>query len=619
MPFILAGGTYRFTPQDKWVEVDGTLSLRLYQGGWVEVPLLTAGVVVSQATLDGHPLPLYNKDDQYHFMARGAGDHVLKLRYNVPLSTSGATRSFAPHLPAASVSNASMTIEDASARLSSSPAIPMSTSTQGGRVLVSASIPQSEDVTLAWTSEKANPLLHGHAHHEKPLIQANADVLVTVSDKTVRTHAILNCSILRNETASLTIDIPTNADVAALQCPKLDNYNVTDDRDGRRVHLNFSEPVSGQEAIDLTIEQPLANINSAWEAPVIALEEAQGIKGALGVEASGGIEVSMTDRRDVRPLDVRELPAEVASMASSPVLLAFEYHKQPYHLALSSQKGEEVAVLTATIDTADGLTLMTPEGKVVTRVTYSVRNNLKQSLALKLPSGATLWSAYVNGDPAKPVKTSDGGLKVPLLRSQSMAPFPVEITFVSDQGAERLSGQRTMQAPEVDLPVSQMTWAVYLPKSCDVVRFGGTMQPATEDLPRPPVTMGAVATVPNPEPAMAQGAAMSRAETARDKSEVDEKTALKDMVSPARQGAFPVQVFVPQVGHAYRFSSLMVAGGMPTVTITYTSVPIEGLGWALLGLMGLGAGTFVARRYHWGARLADVLQGVRGSVANAQA
>src|SRR5262249_16461883 len=123
-------------------------------------------------------------------------------------------------------------------------------------------------------------------------------------------------------------------------------------------------------------------------------------------------------------------------------------------------------------------TLLTPDGKLVSTFSWEVRNNLKQFLADKLPDGATLWSAYVNGEPVKPVRGQDGELRLSLLRSPSdgSAAFPVEITYVQAGWKPSALGSRQLQAPSVDIPTSQLRWSLFTPDTLALRDFSGTME-----------------------------------------------------------------------------------------------------------------------------------------------
>ena len=130
-------------------------------------------------------------------------------------------------------------------------------------------------------------------------------------------------------------------------------------------------------------------------------------------------------------------------------------------------------MLVTIIDRAEATTVVTPDGRRMTQVTWSVRNNRAQFLRLDLPDGAIPWSTFVGGRAVKPARAEDGRVMVPLARSQSaggeLSRFAVEMVYIED--GEPSEGGRTTfdgELPIADVPTTAVAWTIYVPDSAKV-------------------------------------------------------------------------------------------------------------------------------------------------------
>ncbi len=600
VPFMFSKGKYQIVhTEQNHVLVHGEIRLQVYQPGWVEIPLLPADVVLFGASLDDKFLALYRKDGQFFFPVDRPGAHDLEVAWYLPVTLSGATRSVLLKTPPSSVSEVVLVVPGRQIEVSASPSIPLRKREDGNRLLVEGTIPGggAGQVTFSWTPLRADPALSGKVNREKARITGRVYDLVTVSETEVHCRVRVDYTILRNEVDRFTLRAPAAAEVEDLTCANLGAWSEQVKGGTREILVRLSTPASGSHTLNLVLVQPLEKPDSTWTLPAVEVVGAEMVKGSIGIGSTGGIEVQPGATRDIRPIDVSELPPEVRDQANFALLRAYEFHRQPWSVALTTRKGQELPVLTAAIDRAEGLTLVTRDGKLVTSFTYLVRNNGRQSLGLKLPEGSTLFTTTLNGQPARPVQAPGGGLRLSLVASGEggEAAFPVEITYVQEPGAAALLGRHRLQAPQVDMPVSVMNWTMYLPLDEWVYHLGGTMRPGlVQDSPEPPV--GPADAAP-PAPANGQESrSKSRPQALRREvaqEEVLGNASMSQMVQQASRGTLPVKFSIPARGQSFQFSRLVVTDGeTPEVTIDFYSSTLQALG-ALLALalsFGLGLG-----------------------------
>ena len=119
-------------------------------------------------------------------------------------------------------------------------------------------------------------------------------------------------------------------------------------------------------------------------------------------------------------------------------------------------------------------TLVTVEGRTLTEVKLTVKNQAQPFLKVNLPAGATIVSADVAGEKVKPVQGPDGN-RVPLLRAGFRPTGPYEVSFVFMHSGTPFArkGGSELALPSMDLPISLLEWELFLPEQYKVKDFGG--------------------------------------------------------------------------------------------------------------------------------------------------
>src|SRR5262249_17972362 len=147
---------------------------------------------------------------------------------------------------------------------------------------------------------------------------------------------------------------------------------------------------------------------------------------------TGTFDVSSPDTPGLRRMDVREVDPVLASAAQQSLAAAYRYQRgagaDPV-LTLDVTRFADAAVLAAVADRAVAATLVTSEGRAVTEVSLWVRNRAQSFIKVALPTGASMVSVEVAGQPAKPVEGPDG-IRVPLLRPGFHTDGPYAVSFV---------------------------------------------------------------------------------------------------------------------------------------------------------------------------------------------
>ncbi len=298
---------------------------------------------------------------------------------------------------------------------------------------------------------------------------AQVDTLVSLGDVTLTATASVGINVKFGTIMALQLELPPGVNLLNLTAPSLRTHKVNPGADGQLVDVEFTQEMEGQFRLELTYERILVDGEETVEVPTLSVREAEVEQGRIAVEALSAVEVRTAAAEQLSALEITELPRQLVLRTTNPILLAYKYiHAEtPYRLALEVKRHDVVGVQEAAIDRADYSTLFTTDGLMVTTARFHVRNSRKQFLRVRLPEGAEVWSAFVDGKPEKPALARDengedaGSVLIKIINSTEG--FPVQLIYaVSGRGLGRL-GRIEGTLPRPDILVTSSRWDVYLP------------------------------------------------------------------------------------------------------------------------------------------------------------
>ncbi len=213
------------------------------------------------------------------------------------------------------------------------------------------------------------------------------------------------------------------------------------------------------------------------DVPFLSVKNSQRETGEVLVEGVGTMELTATESGSLKRMDVKETNPYLRSLARSPLQAAFRYHRQQTEnpsLALEWTRFPDSSVLAAVAERAVVTTLVTTEGRSLTEVKLTVKNQVQPFLKVELPAGASIVSADVAGEKVKPVEGADGQ-RVPLLRPgfRPVGPYEVSFVFMHSGAPFAKKGGSEIALPKMDVPITVLQWEVFLPEQYKVKDFGG--------------------------------------------------------------------------------------------------------------------------------------------------
>ena len=439
--------------------------------GTIKVPLI-AGVTVLDSSRDGKAFPLQLADGVQTAVLAGPNDFSLQLETGVPLRIEPGRASLALNAPAAGSVTLSLVVPGEHTTVGINSGLITSRTSQGGHTNVEATLVPGQPANIWWaTRELPTPMAPREVRFLSEL-----KTLVSISEADLSVATLADVTVVQGEPEQFEIEIPSGYEITGVTGPSLDTMET---QPGVLILKVNSASQKSHEFL-ISMERPLSATKA--DAPFLNFKNAQRETGEVLVEGSGSMEITATEGGSLKRMDVKEANAYLRSLAHYPPQAAFRYHRQASEaptLALEWVRFPDSSVLAAIAEDATITTLVTSEGKSLTEVRLTVKNQAQPFLKVALPQGATILSADVAGEKVKPVEGSDGN-RVPLLKPgfRPSGPYEVSFVFMHSGAPFAKKGGSELVLPGMDIPVDLLNWEVFLPDRYKVKDFGGDVMAA---------------------------------------------------------------------------------------------------------------------------------------------
>ena len=438
---------------------------------------LTNGMTILDARQDGKLLPLQLENGMTTAVLPGSASFAVALDAGLPLGIEAGRASFTIPVPSAGSARLSLIVPGDHANVRISPGLITNRSSANGQTSIEATLVPGQPASLWWTTrEVATPTVPREVRFLSSL-----KTLFTVSESDLRIAALADITVVQGDPSQFTLKVPAGFEVTSVTGPTLDSSETQDNK----LILNVTNPAQRSHEFLISLEksvafqalQTLTNADSKADAPFLAFNNTQRETGEALVEGSGTMELTAKESGSLKRMDVKEVNPYLRALARFPMQAAFRYHRQPSEppsLALAWTRFPDSSVLAAVAEHAVVTTLVTVEGKSLTEVKLTVKNQAQPFLKVGLPSGATIVSADVAGEKVKPVQGSDGS-RVPLLRPgfHPNGPYEVSFVFLHSGAPFAKKGGSDLSLPKMDVPIDLLQWEVFLPQQYKVKDFGG--------------------------------------------------------------------------------------------------------------------------------------------------
>ncbi|HZL79871.1 MAG TPA: hypothetical protein VFC17_13625, partial [Candidatus Limnocylindrales bacterium] len=239
--------------------------------------------------------------------------------------------------------------------------------------------------------------------------------------------------------------------------------------------VELQNPTRGFYPLTVTWDQPRPAKSGTLELTGISAEGVERETGLLAVSAKSPLQIGEASESDLQRVDTGDFP-DWAGAADNATKLAYRYVRPGYKLALDVRRFDDAESLQTLVDSAQLTSVVADDGQMMTTMTLAVRNNGRQFLEVELPPGATVWSAFVAGQPVRP-SLRGGKLLLPIQSSgaDDDGALAVELTYAGTNFFPHAKGLAGFVSPKFDVPLKNARWEFYLPPDYDYQNFQGTM------------------------------------------------------------------------------------------------------------------------------------------------
>ncbi len=476
--FLLTGATYHAKVEEEATEVTATFNMEILprhgREEFLLVPLLRKEVALKKVTLDGKDALLTEKNGYHSVAVAQEGSYKATALFTLATDLKRGPQSISFPVPRTPIIRLNLEIPLPSIQ----PEIPSATSIKriekGGSTLIEAVLSPTDRVHVTWSR------IIPEAEKGPPKIYADLWQLLSIEDDALRVHTTASINVLQNTITGMTLRIPDKYQILDVIGQVVGDWKEKEVKGQRMLDVSLKTPRQGKFDFTIKGERIFEEGTVVADFDGFALPSSTREKGFIAVEMKGSAEAKVAEAVGLDRASFSELPPQLVSTSVKPLIFAYKYLRHPYRMVLDITKHKDLPVISTVVDSASGITLFTEDGKLVHRLTYTVRNTWKQFMEVALPKDAELWGTYVNGKSVKPSKNDQEKILIPLNRSQSseggLAPFDVELIYF--QKAEKFwwFGIKKSSFAIPDLMMSRVIWSIYLPFNYSFVHFGGTME-----------------------------------------------------------------------------------------------------------------------------------------------
>ena len=466
LPYTIKRGDLKLRVTSEMVTGAVQLQGETFNKGETKVAL-TSGMTILDARQEGRVLPLEQEGGTQTAILAGPTEFTVVLDTGLPLNIETGRASFQLPVPSAGSVRLTLEVPGDHTNVKLAPGLITNRSSANGVTTVEATLVPGQPANIWWaTREVITPV----APREVRFL-SNVKTLVSVSEADIRLAVLADINVIQGDPAQFELEVPAGYEVTGTSGASVDSSDVQ----SGVLRLKVNAPTQRTHQFLISMEKAVGVTKA--DVPFLTIKNSQRETGEVLVEGVGTMELTATEGGSLKRMDIKETNPYLRSLARSPLQAAFRYHRQPTEnpsLALEWTRFPDSSVLAAIAERAVVTTLVTTEGRSLTEVKLTIKNQVQPFLKVDLPKDANIVSAEVAGEKVKPVEGADGQ-RVPLLRPGFRPTDSYEVSFVFMHSGAPFAkkGGSEISLPKMDVPITVLQWEVFLPEQYKVKDFGG--------------------------------------------------------------------------------------------------------------------------------------------------
>ncbi len=466
LPYTIKRGELKLHVASEMVTGAVQLQGETFNKGETKVAL-TSGMTILDARQEGRVLPLEQEGGTQTAILAGPAEFTVVLDAGLPLNIETGRASFQLPVPSAGSVRLTLEVPGDHTNVKLAPGLITNHSSANGVTTIEATLVPGQLTNIWWaTREVITPV----APREVRFL-SNVKTLVSVSEADIRLAVLADINVVQGDPTQFELEVPAGYEVTGTSGASVDSSDVQ----AGVLRLKVNAPTQRTHQFLISMEKAV-RVTKA-DVPFLTIKNSQRETGEVLVEGVGTMELTATEGGSLKRMDIKETNPYLRSLARSPLQAAFRYHRQPTEnptLALEWTRFPDSSVLAAIAERAVVTTLVTTEGRSLTEVKLTIKNQVQPFLKVDLPKDANIVSAEVAGEKVKPVEGADGQ-RVPLLRPGFRPTDSYEVSFVFMHSGAPFAkkGGSEISLPKMDVPITVLQWELFLPEQYKVKDFGG--------------------------------------------------------------------------------------------------------------------------------------------------
>jgi autotransporter-associated beta strand protein len=397
-----------------------------------------------------------------------AGSTGLTASGSAGLTASGATRTMD--------GSAGLTASAPAGLTASAPAEAGGSTGLTAGTHVELAMPPTDRVDIAWTRPVILP-------PRPPQFEIGGAIAWNIDAGRQQISARMNVRILGGATDRLALAIPPGALRCEITGPDVREMRLS----GGSAEVFLRGKVTGQTRLNISYELPNGPAGQGTGAvkplPAPKLADGHWSGGTLVVtNTAGASELIAGNVRSLREIYEGDIPADARAILAGKPVLAYEITARDFDASVEVLDLGEFVLRESIADLAHYQVLFRPDGSVMCKVDYEIRNRTSQFLRVRLPAGSAVLSARVNDVPTAltPLAGEADVSLLPLVRSKAsvkgLVSFPVQIVLLYRAAALARRGLADVPLPTIDLPIAYGWCDLYAPEGMAVSQWSGPMR-----------------------------------------------------------------------------------------------------------------------------------------------
>ncbi|MBT3202136.1 MAG: hypothetical protein HN350_19710, partial [Phycisphaerales bacterium] len=293
--------------------------------------------------------------------------------------------------------------------------------------------------------------------------------------------ADLRVAIIGGKTESMSISVPSGAKRVAVSGPDVRDVRIS----GGSVTVFFRGSISGRTNLKVDYELPAAKGVADLGRPEISSGRWSG--GTLVItNTAGGSEIQPTDMSGLKELALGDIPKVASAILAGKAVWAYSITSGSWSARAESINLGEFAIKQTLADSARYQFAYRPDGSVICRADYEIRNRNRQFLRITLPVGAKVMLARVSekSRPMTPQLGKKGEYLLPLERSTAsvmgLVSFPVQLVYIYRSAPLKGARRGQVALPRIDIPIAYAWCQGHMPAEMGRAKYSGVMTPVEQ-------------------------------------------------------------------------------------------------------------------------------------------